>query len=1049
MSLQGSLVTAGLDPLDLLRDFDIGRMGPDDAVRTIGAATKTHLDLVSPGWQRVARDWFAFAAGKSGRLTKEHLRHVRNALERSGAGQLVIDNQLNLLKGTRRAGVIGTGLVRSEPVVGGPSGTDPLREAMARVRATNPRMAPEDLVTVKFWLQAKSKRPQGLQDFHVDRAIRLARSRRGILDLRADNIDALRASGKGSGVTGTGLRLTVDAMAAGSTLDQRPYDPRVDASQNGRGINELEYQRQRIRHLASPKVSRDVIDLLDRYLHYTGGARRNVQEWAATKAGYAARTLDPKAIADIRWAVGRFEQAERAKLWTAADPDAFAPLGFQEEDLMNAITRQGRVPVISDGVKTGGSITVARALEEIRKLGYMPEFLKRFRADSAKERGHRGPVLSAGMERGPRYTVQGPIRFKTNSEDVKYAARAEATRLAMERPRPYEYQNPIETLETLGSVPAMFLHGSISALIDVGQTGLTKALGYGAALDDPDYRKYLGQWKEASTQVAVGALMTATQFSQAASMLLMLPTKMAAVAGKLRLLESGSIGAAADKIVKDFLADVDSMNFLKEGLPGDERLVRGFNALFYAVGVVGSRKHASEDRLRRDLGRAFGLDSSQAGAMVAAARELLNRKNRVDGTVKGLFQAAVQQVSSHSVRKAAGQKLGAPVPKHKELGGYTPDEIRELANRSRRGDLRVRRTIGEVEDGGEDVGDEELGYETRPGTTDSQRRQAIREVGDLGPRGSVLGLGITPNKLPYSTIDLRGKKVRNSKDVAKIAQPLRNPQMEVLRFLFVKGKRVVHEEAYTLRLPNAAAAFTRDPEELAKWLKKRMAATGATQVFGLHNHPSGDPTPSEADERYNAALHSHLGDSFGGTVIINHKKYGVIPRDGKGVVKAMKTDHNYVLDPSLPHPMLGRMADSEADLVSIARELANPERVVTLVTTTPHGHIRGLFDLPLNAFKKAGENPVFLMALLRRYARISGGSKLSLVMSEDALESLRGMGLTEALKKAHDYNLIENIVAPTRAIGNSVNSRYRLGKLGRPHEAGRSVPTPSQEARKR
>jgi len=84
--------------------------------------------------------------------------------------------------------------------------------------------------------------------------------------------------------------------------------------------------------------------------------------------------------------------------------------------------------------------------------------------------------------------------------------------------------------------------------------------------------------------------------------------------------------------------------------------------------------------------------------------------------------------------------------------------------------------------------------------------------------------------------------ITSPKDVAKIfSQKLQHNQKEhfIALYLDVKGN-VINEKTVTIGLANASLAH---PREVFHGAIKSMAHS----VIVIHNHPSGDPTPSEED----------------------------------------------------------------------------------------------------------------------------------------------------------------------------------------------------------
>lgn len=101
---------------------------------------------------------------------------------------------------------------------------------------------------------------------------------------------------------------------------------------------------------------------------------------------------------------------------------------------------------------------------------------------------------------------------------------------------------------------------------------------------------------------------------------------------------------------------------------------------------------------------------------------------------------------------------------------------------------------------------------------------------------------------------LKGKPANTAFEVAAIAQILRDPRFETLRYIFVKDGKVVHVEGVSSRLPGSSGVFpyhslkvNNSPEEFERWLGQHLDNHKADGFYVLHNHPSGNSEPSSED----------------------------------------------------------------------------------------------------------------------------------------------------------------------------------------------------------
>lgn len=128
-----------------------------------------------------------------------------------------------------------------------------------------------------------------------------------------------------------------------------------------------------------------------------------------------------------------------------------------------------------------------------------------------------------------------------------------------------------------------------------------------------------------------------------------------------------------------------------------------------------------------------------------------------------------------------------------------------------------------------------------------------------------------------------GKHVPDAAAVAKLFRVARDPLMEHLQAGGLNDEnRIVHYERWS----SGAINFVRPPAGFANILHQRLTEAGATQLVLSHNHPSGDPTPSQPDLAYTKKLQAELNAiaerrgekpiTIREHVVIDHKHYAVI-----------------------------------------------------------------------------------------------------------------------------------------------------------------------------
>ena len=135
---------------------------------------------------------------------------------------------------------------------------------------------------------------------------------------------------------------------------------------------------------------------------------------------------------------------------------------------------------------------------------------------------------------------------------------------------------------------------------------------------------------------------------------------------------------------------------------------------------------------------------------------------------------------------------------------------------------------------------------------------------------------------------LLGKTITSVDDAAVAFQVLRNPKFEVFHWVLVKEGKVVGLYSVTARIPNTTFAWA--GKDTVQTIKDLMLAKGADGFYNVHNHPSGDPTPSGADQSTTIKLAEAMG-GFLGHIVTNHTRYGFVDRTGRQDVRALPGTH--------------------------------------------------------------------------------------------------------------------------------------------------------------
>jgi len=251
-----------------------------------------------------------------------------------------------------------------------------------------------------------------------------------------------------------------------------------------------------------------------------------------------------------------------------------------------------------------------------------------------------------------------------------------------------------------------------------------------------------------------------------------------------------------------------------------------------------------------------------------------------------------------------------------------------------------------------------------------------------GLPGNVLANRIAKDFQDKSKTDLIGQEVENIDDVALIGQIYRNPHFETSRLIFIKDGKVVGVTGVSSRLPSSTAIFTNDVktvDDAILRINTLMSKSGADSFYLLHNHPSGNPSPSKQDKTVTASIAARTPNSFLGHVIINHDSYATLDKNGVQVKQLPESisKKQYVAgqSPIVDNPLLGMWLGTAADLATIAAKLQGDKSSFQIIGTSGKNSIvSGIIDVPVSSVFLKGRLKQAVM--LRRFMKATGSGHL-------------------------------------------------------------------------
>lgn len=249
-----------------------------------------------------------------------------------------------------------------------------------------------------------------------------------------------------------------------------------------------------------------------------------------------------------------------------------------------------------------------------------------------------------------------------------------------------------------------------------------------------------------------------------------------------------------------------------------------------------------------------------------------------------------------------------------------------------------------------------------------------------------LGVGISAEFIQKGYINLRGKQIECPEQLAVIAQVYRDPRFETLRFIYTKEDVIVGHEGITSKLPAAAVAFLDQPnrenfkneDEFFQKVKSvqvrffmnmlnRMERMNADGYYLLHNHPSAlCVKPSQEDINVSYVYKNSL-PGFKGHVIIDTNQYSFIDENLKVSVNLLNLGEDKLLEPSIPHPLLGESIDSSNKLASFAKAMQIEEKYSVVLYMNAKNKIRAIQEVPDGLFNHEKECVDFLRGRMTEF----------------------------------------------------------------------------------
>ena len=182
----------------------------------------------------------------------------------------------------------------------------------------------------------------------------------------------------------------------------------------------------------------------------------------------------------------------------------------------------------------------------------------------------------------------------------------------------------------------------------------------------------------------------------------------------------------------------------------------------------------------------------------------------------------------------------------------------------------------------------------------------------------------------FGFVDFLGMQVRNVHDVAQMFSIYRNPMIEYFHIILEKQGRIVHQIAMTSGLSGLVRVI---PACGMEQLKEDILKYDFDAVYLVHNHPSGDPSPSDDDIRSTAFYVNEIfKKKFIGHIILDHDRFTLI----SAMKPTIRTGADIAIDAFkyTPHeipkkkPRFNQRICSPSDVARIVFSLHNEGNIV-------------------------------------------------------------------------------------------------------------------------
>ena len=167
-----------------------------------------------------------------------------------------------------------------------------------------------------------------------------------------------------------------------------------------------------------------------------------------------------------------------------------------------------------------------------------------------------------------------------------------------------------------------------------------------------------------------------------------------------------------------------------------------------------------------------------------------------------------------------------------------------------------------------------------------------------------------------------GAQVNSPSDIAKLYSIYRNPQLEYFHIVLLKEGKIVRQIGMSSGLPSVTLAIPygiNSQEELARYFDDE----DFDQLYLIHNHPSGNPFPSDEDLSVTARYVKAHPDKDVKHVILDHSTFFLLEAPDKTSIDATSIALSDGIHEIQLRETLSETLSSPLDIASAARRLSD------------------------------------------------------------------------------------------------------------------------------